>query len=323
MTNLDKAVADLNKKYGEGTIMRYKDMKPLDIQRVSSGLPSVDYVMGGGIPVGRVISIYGPESSGKTTLAIKFLAQMQKAYPKDKVAFIDVEHALDPDYAQVLGLNMDDLYLSQPDTAEIALDTLDKIVCSGEFKCVVLDSVAQLTTEKELAGEMGDAEMGGRARLMGQALRKITPAAAKNDCTVIFINQIRMKLGPDAMYGNPETQPGGKALPYMSSIVIRTSSKKDPDGMTGQTTIDVKKNKVGKPFRKTTIRMQFGKGFDEIDDIVTAALQTGVIKKNGPMSVFGDKKWKGEELMRKEISENPELQKEISDVIINSSIGKD
>lgn len=316
-SHLKETLDAINKKYGEGTIQKYADMKAVNVKRISSGLPSLDYILGGGIPEGRIISIYGPESSGKTTLALKFLAEVQKAYPKYKVAFIDVEHALDPEYAQTLGLNMGEVYLSQPDTAEVALETMEKIVSSGEFKAVILDSVAQLTTIKELSGEMGDAEMGARARLMGQALRKIVPAAGQNDCTCIFINQIRMKLGPDAMYGNPETQPGGRALPYAASIVLRTSSKKTDDKH-GQTTIDVKKNKVGKPFMKTTIGIEYGKGFDYLNDLVTAALAVGVITKNGPMSVYADRKWKGEELMRKEISESPDLQKEIEQVIRNS-----
>lgn len=315
---LKEALAALNKKFGEGTIQKYSDMTPINVKRISSGLPSLDYVLGGGIPEGRIISIYGPNSSGKTTLAIKFLAEVQKAYPKQKVAFIDVEHALDPEYAVTLGLNMDEVYFCQPDSAEAALEIMVKIAESGEFKAVILDSVAQLTPMKELSGEMGDMEMGARARLMGQALRKIAPAASKNECTCFFINQVRHKIGE--MYGNPETQPGGNALPYAASIVIRTSSKKIDD-QTGETTMDIKKNKVGKPFKKTTIMIRYGQGYDYMQDLITTALLTGVIKKNGPMSVFGDRKWKGEEAMRKEVSADPALQKEIEEIIRNSLVG--
>lgn len=312
---LKAAVNALNKKYGEGTIQKYSDMKPVNVNRISSGLPSLDFILGGGIPEGRIITVYGSEASGKTTLAVKFLAEVQKAYPKNTVAFIDIEHALVPEYAKALGLNMDEVYLSQPDTAEEALETMEKVVASGECKAVVLDSVAQLMPIKELTGEIGDMEMGSRARLMGQALRKISPAAAKNKCACIFINQVRTNIAQ--MYGNPETQPGGRALPYASSIVLRTSCRK-LDERNGETTIDVKKNKVGQPFRKTTIRLSYGVGFDYVNDLITTGLMTGIIKKKTSIYEFADQKWKGEATMREAILADEKLQQEIEKVIRDS-----
>lgn len=312
---LKSAIKEINKKYGEGTIQKYSEMGKISVKRISSGLPSLDYIIGGGIPEGRIMTVYGAESSGKTTLALKFLAEVQKKYPKKKVAFIDVEHALDTDYARTLGLDMDEVWLSQPDSAEEALEVMGKLVASGELKAVVLDSVAQLTPMKEITGEAGDSEMGGRARLMGQALRKIVPAAGTNECTCIFINQVRTNIGQ--MYGNPETQPGGRALPFAASIVMRTSFKKI-DEHSGQTTIDVKKNKVGKPFQKTTIRIAYGMGYDYVDDLVTTAKMLGVVKQNASIFTYADEKWKGETAMREAITTDEKLQKEIEEVIRNS-----
>lgn len=313
--SLTSVISALNKKYGEGTIQLYGKMKAVNIDRFSSGLPSLDLIIGGGIPEGRIMSILGMEASGKTSLAITILAQAQKKYPNKKLAFLDIEHALSPDYARTLGLDIDNIFLSQPDSAEGALEIMDALVSSGEFKVVVLDSVAQLTPNVELTKEIGDAEFGARARLMGQALRKISPKASKNKCTCIFINQLRASM---AMYGNPITSPGGKALPYASSIVLHASSKKI-DEKTGETTIDVKKNKVGKPFGKTKVIIRYGLGFDLVQDIITTGLMTGVIKKSGPMISFADRKWKGEVAMREEVSGDQKLQKEIEEVIRNST----
>jgi len=243
-----------------------------------------------------------------TSLAIKFLAEVQKKFPDKKVAFIDVEHALDPEYARTLGLNMDEVIFSQPSWWEEALGIMDMLIDSWEVKAIVLDSVAKLTPRKEVEGDIWDAEMAWRARLMSQGLRKITPKASKNMCTCFFINQVRMQVGQ--IYWNPETRPGWQALPFDASIVIRTSTKQ-VDEETGETTMKVIKNKVGRPFLSTKITIRYGQGFDFIQDLITCAIEKAIITRAGSFYSFDEKKWQWEEKMRLEIAEDKKLQDKI------------
>lgn len=311
---LRKALDEIAKKHGVGSAMMFEDFKNVEVERISCGLPSLDLILGGGIPVGRILEIYGPESSGKTTLAIKFLAECQKAYPQKKVAFIDVEHAFDPQYAGKLGLDMGYVVFSQPNSAEQALNIMADLAKTGEVSAIILDSIAQLIPTKEQEGDIGGSEMAMRARLMSQACRKIAPIAEKGDCTCFFINQVRSNVG--VMYGNPETTPGGNAMKYAASVRIRTSFKKDGDDAAVK--MQIKKNKVGKPFGETIVRLKYGVGFDVIDDVITTALKIGLIKKAGPMFSYADQKWKGEEACRKAIADDSKLREEIAEVIRNS-----
>lgn len=305
--SLKKTMDDLVKKYGTGSVGIYGDMDKIDVKRISSGLPSLDHILWWGIPEWRILEIHWPQSSGKTTLAIKFLAEVQNAYPDKKVAFIDVEHALDPDYAEVLGLNMKDLIFSQPDGAEQALEIMEALANSGEVKAIILDSVAQLTPAKELEWEMGAPEMGGRARLLSQALRKITPAASKNECTIFFINQVRQNIWG---YGAPEVTPGGNAIPFASSITLRIGSKK-VDETHSDSTIKVQKNKVGKPFGETTIPIYFGTGFDIVHDTLTLAVELGIISRGGSWFTYGEEKWQGIDGVREKAKADPKFVNEI------------
>lgn len=313
--DFSELIKEINKSHGEGTINFFGDMKAVKVNRISTGLPSLDLILGGGIPEGRFIEIYGPESSGKTTLSIKFLAEVQKKYPDKRVAFIDVEHALDPDYAKNLGLNMDEVLYCPPDSAEEALDVLETLVASGNVKAVILDSIASLVPMKEVEGEMGDSEMGMRARLLSKACRKIPPLASKNQCTCFFINQIRSSFNA---YGPTETRPGGKGMDFAASQIIRTSIKQAAEEGVGIVKMQVKKNKVGKPYQDTTVNIRYGEGFDYLQDLITTAMKTGIVSQAGPYYKYADQQWKGEEAMRKAIVEDEKLQKEIERVIIDS-----
>ena len=300
---------NIAKKYWEESTKFFWDFQEVKVERLSTGLPSLDLAIGGGIPEGRILTIYGPMSSGKSSLAIKFLAEVQKAYPDKKVGYIDLECALDPVYAEKLGLNMKDVLFSQPNSAEEALTLVEMMCESGEVKAVVLDSVAKLTPLKELNGDIGDAEMGMRARLLSQALRKIVPKASENKCTCFFINQVRTNLGQ--MYGNPETMPGGQALPFDSSIIIRTSCKQIDD-YTTETTMKIKKNKVWVPFKETKVILRFGEGFDYLQDLITTGQESGVITRAGAFYSFGDKKRQWEAQMREEITKDKDLQESLN-----------
>lgn len=314
--SLKNVLNRISKKYGEWSAMFFWDLDKVEVKKISTWLPSLDRALGGWLPEWRIIEIYWPPSSGKTTLAIKFLAEVQKAYPEKAVAFIDVEHALDPDYAEVLWLKMDELIFAQPTSAEEALDIVHELADSWEVRAIIIDSVAKLTPKKEVEWNIWDAEMAMRARLMSQALRKITPKANQNQCTCFFINQVRTNVGQ--MYGNPETRPWGNALPFDASVIIRTSSKKI-DELTGETRMMIKKNKVGKPFRETTVRISYGKGYDYLQDVITTAKDTEVIKRAGSIYSYGEHKWKGETLMREEIAQDENLQKEIEKAIKDKS----
>lgn len=282
-----KAAEDLRKnldvKYGKGTLMRMGDRVGHKIDTNPTGIYSLDYdaIQAGGVPAGRIVEIYGPESSGKTTITLQIIAQAQK---RGKLAgFVDAEHALDPNWATVNGVDMDELMVSQPDYGEQALEIVEDMVRSGAFGVIVVDSVAALVPKAELAGEMGDSHVGLQARLMSQALRKLTAIVASSKCTVIFINQLREKIG--VMFGSPETTSGGKALKFYASVRIdvrRIGQVKDGDEAIGaRTKFKIVKNKVGAPFRETEVDLLFATGYDVVGNLVEAAVKSGVVEKTG------------------------------------------
>lgn len=286
---IDAAVQQIEKQFGKGSIMKLGSEDRVEIDVIPTGALSLDLALGiGGVPKGRIIEIYGPESSGKTTLAIHILAEAQKK--GDAVAFIDAEHALDPTYAKNIGLNIDELYISQPDFGEQALEILETLVRSGAFGVIVVDSVAALTPRAEIEGDMGDSHMGLQARLMSQALRKLTAIVGKTGTTIIFLNQLRMKIG--IMFGNPETTTGGNALKFYASVRmdIRQKDKILKDGeVIGHTRkVKIVKNKMAPPFKEATFDMIYPLGIDNVSSIVDAAVNTDVIKKSGAWFKYGD-----------------------------------
>ena len=286
---IDVAVAQIEKQFGKGSIMKLGSKERIDIEVIPTGALSLDMALGiGGIPKGRIIEIYGPESSGKTTLAIHILSEAQKK--GDAVAFIDAEHAFDPTYAKNIGLNIDDLYISQPDFGEQALEILETLVRSAAFGVVVVDSVAALTPRAEIEGEMGDSHMGLQARLMSQALRKLTAITGKTGTTIIFLNQLRMKIG--VMFGNPETTTGGNALKFYASIRmdIRQREKIMREGnLVGHTrVVKVVKNKMAPPFKEASFDMIYPVGIDKESSILDAAIQQGIVDKAGAWFKYGD-----------------------------------
>lgn len=289
--SLDDLMESLQNRFGEGAIMRLGDRKKIDVETISSGSFSLDLALGvGGLPRGRVIEIYGPESSGKTTIALHVIAEVQKK--GGKAAFIDAEHALDPEYAKNIGVKVKDLIISQPDTGEEALNILESLVRSGVIDVVVVDSVAALTPRAEIEGEMGASHIGLQARLMSQALRKLTAIAAKTNSVVIFINQIRMKIG--VMYGNPETTPGGNALKFYSSVRLdirkKAQIKKGEDIIGNRVRVKVVKNKVAPPFKIAEFDIMYGEGVSYEGDVLNAAVKYGVVKKLGSTYSFGGEK---------------------------------
>ncbi|OGC44261.1 recombinase RecA [candidate division WS6 bacterium RIFOXYB1_FULL_33_14] len=286
---IDVAVAQIEKQFGKGSIMKLGSKERIDIEVIPTGALSLDMALGiGGIPKGRIIEIYGPESSGKTTLAIHILSEAQKK--GDAVAFIDAEHAFDPTYAKNIGLNIDDLYISQPDFGEQALEILETLVRSAAFGVVVVDSVAALTPRAEIEGEMGDSHMGLQARLMSQALRKLTAITGKTGTTIIFLNQLRMKIG--VMFGNPETTTGGNALKFYASIRmdIRQREKIMREGnLVGHTrVVKIVKNKMAPPFKEASFDMIYPVGIDKESSILDAAIQQGIVDKAGAWFKYGD-----------------------------------
>ena len=305
---LETALAQIEKNYGKGAIMRLGDDIPVNVEAVSTGSLSLDLALGiGGVPKGRIVEIYGPESSGKTTLALHVLASAQKS--GGEVAFIDVEHALEPAYARALGVNIDELLISQPDTGEQALDICEALVRSGAVDVVVVDSVAALVPRSELEGEMGESSVGVVARLMSQALRKLAGTISKTNCIVIFINQLREKIG--VMYGNPETTPGGRALKYFASVRIdvrRIETLKVGGEMVGnRTRAKVIKNKVAPPFKEAEFDIIYGEGISKIGEIVDLGVKLEIIDKAGAWFTVGDQRIQGRDGVKEYLRENPDV----------------
>ena len=317
---LETALAQIQKNYGKGAIMRLGDDLPVNVEAISTGSLSLDLALGiGGVPKGRIVEIYGPESSGKTTLALHILASAQKA--GGEVAFIDVEHALEPAYARALGLDIDSLLISQPDTGEQALEITEALVRSGAVDVVVVDSVAALLPRSELEGEMGDSSVGVVARLMSQALRKLAGAISKTSCVVIFINQLREKIG--VMYGNPETTPGGRALKYFSSVRIdvrRIETLKVGGEMIGnRTRAKVIKNKVSPPFKEAEFDIIYGEGISKVGEILDIAVKLEIVEKAGAWFTVGEARMQGRDAAKQYLKENPAVADEIEEKIREES----
>ena len=311
---LTAALSQIEKQFGKGAIMRMGDGSALrDVEVVSSGSLALDVALGvGGLPRGRVIEIYGPESSGKTTLTLQVIAEAQKV--GGTAAFVDAEHALDPQYAENLGVNVEDLLVSQPDTGEQALEITDMLVRSGAVDIVVVDSVAALTPKAEIEGEMGDRHVGLQARLMSQALRKLTANIQRSNCMVVFINQIRMKIG--VMFGSPETTTGGNALKFYSSIrldIRRIGSVKKGDEVIGnQTRVKVVKNKMAPPFRQAEFEILYGTGISKLGELIDLGVANGIIEKSGSWYSYSkDRIGQGKENSRVFLQEHPEMAAEI------------
>lgn len=317
-TALDGALKQIEKKYGAGAVMRLGQTKTLNVDAIPTGSMRLDMALGiGGVPRGRIVEIYGPESSGKTTVALSIIAQAQKM--DGEAAFIDVEHALDPVYAQALGVNIDNLLVSQPDSGEQALEIAEALIRSGAIDVIVLDSIAAMTTRAEIDGEMGDQHVGQLARLMSQAMRKLTAAISKSNCVAIFINQIREKIG--VMYGNPETTPGGRALKFYSSVRIEVRKGeviKDGSQIIGANTrCKVVKNKVAPPFKEAEFDMMYGQGISRTGEILDIATDLDIIKKGGSWFSYGDRKLgQGRDNVKELLKNDPELMKEIEEKIL-------
>ena len=319
---LDAALAQIEKQYGKGSVMRMDDSSVVEgIQSVSTGSLGLDIALGiGGLPRGRVVEVYGPESSGKTSLTLSVIAQMQKI--GGTAAFIDAEHALDTQYAAKLGVNIEDLLVSQPDTGEQALEITDMLVRSGSVDMVVIDSVAALTPRAEIEGDMGDSHMGLQARLMSQALRKLTSQIQRTNTLVIFINQLRMKIG--VMFGNPETTTGGNALKFYASVrldIRRIGAIKKGDEVIGaETRVKVVKNKVAPPFKKAEFDVLYGEGISLEGEIIDEGVNLDLIEKAGSWySYKGEKIGQGKDNARDYLKDNPEISKEIEDLIRGQS----
>jgi len=310
---LDAALAQIERAFGKGSIMKLGQREAVEIESISTGSLGLDIALGiGGLPRGRIIEIYGPESSGKTTLALHVVAEAQKA--GGTCAFIDAEHALDPGYARKLGVKIDDLLISQPDAGEQALEIADTLVRSGAVEVLVIDSVAALVPRAELEGEMGDSHVGLHARLMSQALRKLTGSISRSNCMVIFINQIRMKIG--VMFGNPETTTGGNALKFYASVrleIRRIGAIKDKDEVVGnQTRVKVVKNKVAPPFKVVEFDVMYGKGVSKTGELVDIGLKTGIVEKSGSWFSYNSQRiGQGRENAKTFLEQNPEVAAEI------------
>jgi len=311
---LDAALSQIERAFGKGSIMRLgKNQKAVEIEAVSTGSLGLDIALGvGGLPRGRVVEIYGPESSGKTTLTLHVIAEAQKR--GGTCAFVDAEHALDPIYARKLGVNLDELLISQPDTGEQALEITDTLVRSGAIDVLVVDSVAALTPRAEIEGEMGDVQPGLQARLMSQALRKLTASISRSNCMVIFINQIRMKIG--VMYGSPETTTGGNALKFYASVrldIRRIGAIKDRDEVVGnQTRVKVVKNKVAPPFKQVEFDIMYGEGISKMGELVDLGAKAGVVEKSGAWFSYDSQRLgQGRENAKNFLRQNPEIAQRI------------
>ena len=317
---LETALAQIEKNYGKGAIMRLGEDIPVNVEAISTGSLSLDLALGvGGVPKGRIVEIYGPESSGKTTLALHILASAQKA--GGEVAFIDVEHALEPAYARALGVNIDELLISQPDTGEQALDITEALVRSGAVDVVVVDSVAALVPRSELEGEMGESSVGVVARLMSQALRKLAGTISKTNCIVVFINQLREKIG--VMYGNPETTPGGRALKYFSSVRIdvrRIETLKVGGEMVGnRTRAKIVKNKVAPPFKEAEFDIIYGEGISRLSEVIDMGINLGIIEKSGSWFTVNGERMQGKDTVKAYLKANPELAEQYEEEIMNNA----
>jgi len=315
---LDSALAQIERQFGKGSIMKLGADNPVqEIESTSTGSLGLDIALGiGGLPKGRIIEVYGPESSGKTTLTLHCVAEEQK---KGGVcAFVDAEHALDPTYAKKLGVDLDELLISQPDTGEQALEIVDTLVRSGAVSMVVVDSVAALTPKSELEGDMGDSNVGVQARLMSQAMRKLTGSISRSKCTVVFINQIRMKIG--VMFGSPETTTGGNALKFYSSVrldIRRIGALKDRDEVVGNATrVKVVKNKVAPPFKQVEFDIMYGEGISKMGELLDLGVKAGVVEKSGSWFSYGDERiGQGRENAKTFLKENDRISFEIEDKI--------
>ena len=311
---LDAAIAKLEKDFGKGTVMRLGDPSAqVAVETITTGSLSLDLALGlGGVPKGRIVEIYGPESSGKTTVALHMIAEVQK---RGGIAgFIDAEHALDPVYAKNIGVDIDELYISQPDSGDQALEITETMVRSGAMDIIVVDSVAALVPKQEIEGDMGDSHVGLQARLMSQALRKLTPVISKSNCVVIFINQLREKVG--VMFGNPETTTGGRALKFYSSVrmdVRRIETLKQSGEMVGnRTRVKIVKNKIAPPFKEAEFDIMFGKGISKEGDILDLAVKCDLVSKSGAWFAYnGDKIGQGRENAKTYLSEHPEIMEEL------------
>ena len=310
---LDTAIAQIEKNFGKGTVMRLGDKPEMQVDAIPTGSLSLDVALGiGGVPKGRIIEIYGPESSGKTTLALHIVAQAQKK--GGEVAFVDAEHALDPDYAAAIGVDIDNMLVSQPDTGEQALEITDALVRSGAVDVVVVDSVAALTPRQEIEGEMGDTFVGLQARLMSQALRKLAGSISKTNCVVIFINQLRMKIG--VMYGNPETTTGGNALKFYASVRIdirRIEAIKNGTEIVGnRTRAKIVKNKVAPPFKEAVFDIMYGEGISKWGEMVDLAVQLDIIQKSGSWFSMGEERiGQGRDSVKAYLMNNPEVADQV------------
>ena len=327
---LDGALKQIEKKYGAGAVMRLGQTKTLNVDAIPTGSMTLDMALGiGGVPRGRIVEIYGPESSGKTTVALSIVAQAQKA--GGEAAFIDVEHALDPVYAKALGVNIDNLLVSQPDSGEQALEIAEALIRSGAIDVIVLDSIAAMTTRAEIDGEMGDLHVGQLARLMSQAMRKLTAAISKSNCVAIFINQIREKIG--VMYGNPETTPGGRALKFYSSVRIEVRKgevlKSGTDVIGASTRCKIVKNKVAPPFKEYEFDLMYGSGISRTGEVLDLAVDLDIIKKGGSWFSYKDQKLgQGRDNVKELLQNDEKLMKEIEEQILarkdelNASVAK-
>ncbi len=322
---LNEALKAIEKQYGKGSIMKLGEHANVDVDAISTGSLAIDYALGvGGLPKGRIIEIYGPESSGKTTLALQCIAECQKN--GGKAAFIDAEHAIDPRYAKALGVDVDELILSQPDSGEQALEIAEVLIKSGAIDLIVIDSVAALVPQAELDGEMGDSNIGLHARLMSKAMRKLAGAMNANGCTTIFINQLREKVG--VMFGNPETTTGGRALKFYSTIrmEVRKSEaiKSGQDVIGNKVNVKIAKNKVAPPFKTCQVEIYYGEGISHISEIINLGVELGIIEKSGSWYAYeGEKIGQGSEAVRAYLLANPDIDEKITATIKEKMFSKD